>query len=952
MPPTGDSKLGLTSAAPKGKGKLGLTSAAPKGKGKLGLTSAAPKGKGNQRSPKREGKAGVDQRSPKREGKAGLDQRSPKREGKAGLDQRSPKREGKAGLDQRSPKREGKAGLDQRSPKREGKAGLDQRSPKREGKAEIMSYTKCLDAKVAAGRMTAKGAATAKAKYAAYVEKARRDGHPDPDRMARDEVTADMHFEAYERARRLDLITERGSEILKRMDSEGSRYEGAKLTLDKWHGEANSHNQLARGMLLDGLRTMNKGGKAQKNASAHDVVRELFEEGSVPGAAHIAKGWRQATDFLTDAYVEAGGQLKKRKDWNLPQTHSADAIDKVSVDEWIDFVLPKLDLDRMGELSQGRPFTQEELIPILADVHQTLRTGGLSKFVPSASGGGGKSVAMGHTDSRFLQFKDADGWLAYNETYGKGNVLEGMIDYIDTMSSDIGAMRALGPNPAAMKNFINGYIKQGVADAPPGKAAKFQRKAKGDIHKIDGYFDVLSGAASEVVDARIAKIGSELRAWMGASQLGSATVSALSDVATMTITAQMNGVPKMKMLGRMAQQLASEASQETAARAGFIGDRFVAGLRETRWNMDIMEASYGAKVLDKVIRYSALKTWTDSAREAFTLEFSGALADGIKKNFAGLSKDVRGGLEKNGFTKADWDALRGAANAIQEPEPGAKFIDFISLVRSDDKDVREAAIKLHGVILKERDYAVVNPGAGDEAMAWRLGLRGGKRGTWAGEFQRTAFGMYKSFPVSFMTTHIGRALAMKTGWGKLTYGATLVAMMTPFGMLRYQFDQMVWGRDPISMDPTTEKGRKAWGAAVLRGGGLTILGDLLFAPYDRFGHGPFSTISGPGVGLAEDIAKLTLGNLRQWSDGKETHFLRESIETARKYIPGGNIWFLRMAFQRAVLDQLTLLADPSVRRKWSKREQKYQQNYKSGTWWRLGEFLPNRAPDWANAIGG
>ena len=813
----------------------------------------------------------------------------------------------------------------------------------------MTSFTECLKAKVAAGRIDAKKTQKVIGDFEALKTKYERLGDPNPEARARGEVLERMDWELEQRQYRLLLQIRKAKEVRTILQGVGRPGEGAKSILKDWQRRTATNTQLARGMFLKGLRELNQGSKEKRTASMRALVGEIFEEGTAPEVGHLAKAWRETSDWLVDRFTEAGGRLRRRKDWHLPQSHSALALDKVSADEWIDFILPKLDLDRMGDLSLGRPFEAAELREILTEVYETIRTGGLNKLTPSLKPGGqGRSVALGRMDQRFLQFRDADSWLAYNEKFGSGNALESILDHIDSMSHDIAGMQVLGPNPKGMMSFMEQEIMAGALAAPRGKMAKARSRAKSDIDFVHTVYDVLTGVYSTPVSARGAKVGSEVRAWLGAAQLGSAQMSAFSDIATTAVTAHVNDIPQAKVWKRMTTQMVSEASQEQAARAGFIGDRFVSSIRETRWHMDVMEASYGSKALDMVLRYSFLKGWTDGMRETFTLEFSGMLADQLGTSWGNLSKKVQTSFGRYRITDKDWDLLRQTRGVIDEPEPGVKFIDFINLMKSDDKATRDAAMKFHGMILGEREYAVVNPDAFTEAWMHKTMLKVGKRGTIVGEASRSGISMYKSFPVSLMILHGGRALFDKsfTGWGRAAYGTALMLGLLPFGAARVQFDQMAWGRDPLDMsDP------KFWGAALLRSGGLTIVGDIIFSDHDRFGHSVVSTMLGPGAGLVEDLSDVFGANVARAIKGKETHFLADFVNKGRRYVPGGNLWYTRMAFQRMVLDQIAEMVDPSAKRKWAKRENQYRKDYNSGTYWRPGSMLPRRTPDFANALG-
>ena len=61
------------------------------------------------------------------------------------------------------------------------------------------------------------------------------------------------------------------------------------------------------------------------------------------------------------------------------------------------------------------------------------------------------------------------------------------------------------------------------------------------------------------------------------------------------------------------------------------------------------------------------------------------------------------------------------------------------------------------------------------------------------------------------------------------------------------------------------------------------------------------------------IQKLTVGNIEELIQGKDTHFGRELIRNVGRYFRGSSIWYLRLAFERAVLDRLQEQIDPGAK---------------------------------------
>jgi len=142
--------------------------------------------------------------------------------------------------------------------------------------------------------------------------------------------------------------------------------------------------------------------------------------------------------------------------------------------------------------------------------------------------------------------------------------------------------------------------------------------------------------------------------------------------------------------------------------------------------------------------------------------------------------------------------------------------------RADD-----LATRFLEMIQSETEFAV--PSA---SIRGRVMLVGESRpGTFVGEISRS-FAMYKNFPVTLLNTHVMRAVNTGNFSKKGAYFADLVISTTLFGALPCNSKRRRKGRDPRTM-VTPE----FWGAALLQGGGLGILGDFLFNDVNRFGGG-------------------------------------------------------------------------------------------------------------------
>jgi hypothetical protein len=275
---------------------------------------------------------------------------------------------------------------------------------------------------------------------------------------------------------------------------------------------------------------------------------------------------------------------------------------------------------------------------------------------------------------------------------------------------------------------------------------------------------------------------------------------------------------------------------------------------------------------------------------------------------------------------------------------GATFLRPDDIAARTDLDPRMAddlADKLLIMVNTETNFAVPST-----SMRGRLALTGNVRpGTIAGEVTRS-FAMYKNFPVTVLNTHVARGLSLDGVAAKGKYLGGFIVTATLMGALAMQLKEVAKGRDPMAMDTP-----EFWGAAMLQGGGLGIFGDFMFSQTNRFGGGLAETVSGPVVGLANDLRNLTIGNMQQLVTGEDTNFAREMVSFVSRYFPGSSTWYLRLALERTIADQVQMMVDPRAAERMRRLERRYVRERGQEYWWRPGQSRPSRGPDFGAALG-
>lgn len=90
------------------------------------------------------------------------------------------------------------------------------------------------------------------------------------------------------------------------------------------------------------------------------------------------------------------------------------------------------------------------------------------------------------------------------------------------------------------------------------------------------------------------------------------------------------------------------------------------------------------------------------------------------------------------------------------------------------------------------------------------------------------------------------------------------------------------------------------------------------------------------------------GNLAQLAKGENTNAGREAVQFLGRNTPGGSLWYLRLAYERVLLDNLQRLVDPDAHAAFRRKVQMQRRDYGNQFFWAPGQSAPQRSP----AFGG
>lgn len=267
----------------------------------------------------------------------------------------------------------------------------------------------------------------------------------------------------------------------------------------------------------------------------------------------------------------------------------------------------------------------------------------------------------------------------------------------------------------------------------------------------------------------------------------------------------------------------------------------------------------------------------------------------------------------------------------------------------DPQKVRdEVATQFQAHLLDEQGMAVVE--AGLRERTWMSA--GQRKGTGMGEIIKSML-QFKSFPAAFLMRHGSRAMAQDGVKGKAAYGVSLFAMTTLLGALAVQLKELANGNDPSTMwdsdDP--QKTMNFWTRSAVQGGGLSILGDILVAGTDTSGRSASDFMVGPFGSDVKAMLGLTVGNLTQYYDDKDTNASNEAFRLLKNKIPAQNLWYTKAATNRMIFDEMQDMIAPGYREKLlRKAEREHDRTRWLGDFdWGSG-FDEARAPDFERVV--
>jgi len=689
--------------------------------------------------------------------------------------------------------------------------------------------------------------------------------------------------------------------------------------------------------LAEKFRVMDNDAFARKNAAGADIKY-------TPG--HIPQLWNPSEVRLFGLKLKDKARLLTTRDGQTRR-----ALLERSRARWIEDVLPKLDRERYVDEETGLPMDDQQLREVMSGIWQTIASNGLTG--PLAGEG---ALASRLSVSREIWFKDPQSWVEANRIYGARDLFSTITGEAQRHAREVALLEMYGPNPTAGFRTDLTYAMQGQALDNPAAGRRGSYRAQ-------IMFDELSGKGIGPPEDRaavdnlarfdlVSRFFKGTRNMIASAKLGMLPFSQINDLAIFRAMARADGLGTGKTI-RSALSLFNPANRRDRAlarRHGILA-QMVLNDAALRYGGDTGSGQgWTSKLANATVKWSGAQHWTDSLKQAFQINIGWHLADARNLEFDQLPGEFGELVRRYGITAEEWDVIRRAETVklagqdtitphtvARSYHPGMGVDASAGQARKGEGVVREAALKVGAMMAEEADVAILQPGTKERAIASGATFEG----TIAGELMRSAF-FFKTFSVAMLTKAMPRIVNSGTGLKRAGIMSEFALSMIVAGGLTIQLKELAKGRNPRDM---TDPG--FWGAAFMQAGGLGIFGDFFFNDANRFGGGFTNTLVGPVGGLFADVQKLTVGNIQQGLEGRDTRASAEAMQMVKNYTPLMNLWYTRLALDHLLFFHVQEAANPGYLRRMKRRVQKQNQSF----WWDPGDDIPE-VPDLEQAFGG
>ncbi len=625
-----------------------------------------------------------------------------------------------------------------------------------------------------------------------------------------------------------------------------------------------------------------------------DIARELYrrlDPLAAPAtgnsrAVAAAKIFGDMQDVARSMLNKAGAWVAQIDNYITRQSHDMMKIRGTAFDDWATVF-------RAEATKTLEDMEPDEQAKYLKELYDRLASGvhdGTGNPVMASFGGPG-SLAKKVSQSRSIEFNDADSWFRYNERFGKGGVMDAAMAGFDRAARDIALLNEFGTNPQYNYNVW---------------LAELRSKAKGTPEQTDRIgstfdqrmFDTVSGMAQVPGRETVAHIWSTFREIQQMAKLGRVVLAAISDVPIATSVLRHNGINIFTAWGNQLSALMPNTVE--GRQIGYLLGAGYDGMLGSVINRFRAGDDFSGKMAGAVNTFhklNGLAYWTDHEKSGVARILSANLAAKASLDFVSLPRMMRETLGRYGISEPEWNIARAT------PSRAADGRDYILPAEMADPAISR---KFQAYIVDQTREALTEP----TAWARTAATFGTRPGTWDGELVRTVM-QFKTFGLTFMQRTTAREDL--PGW------AYLAVTMTAAGFAINAIKDILSGRTPANpTDP--EHFTAVLRDAMIQGGAMGLMGDYVVRDAGFNGVNLARNLLGPGLGTAvgavSSIQSIAEGSTRR---NRGEIAASEALDTVRANTPFANLFYLKSAMDYLFVYRLQEAVNPGYVQRYEKR---------------------------------
>jgi hypothetical protein len=659
---------------------------------------------------------------------------------------------------------------------------------------------------------------------------------------------------------------------------------------------------------------------SQKAAGSKDANPGVTGSKEALQAATIMHGYQE---LAKQNLNKAGAWIGYYAGYITKTQHDGLKMWKLGKDAWMDFITPKLDPKTFDGIDDSRAWLGHVYDALVTNVHVS-EEGLIGMKDPAFKGA--SNLAKKLSQSRELHFKDADSWLDYQEAMGSGALHDQMFKALERSGKDEALMSRFGTNPRAEYEALIQRMEEKYLGVDNGGVRHLREKQATLMNE----FGTLDGTAAKPANQLGASITQGIRNIMSMAHLGNVAWTHLASMAIKVATLKSQGVGALEGWSNVLSSLVQGAhgrghdmhSLYDLLLAGFDGQH---AHYLGRFTADDGVAGSMSKATSLFMKINGLDYVLSAQKAGAQAVMARLLGRQIGKDFDNLLPETRTAFTEYGITPQEWDGLRGVQDHLQIGD--RKFVTPDAALRAglEPKAADDLANKLATYYQDIANRAIVTPGVAEKAM---LGMSAAP-GTIGGEALRLVM-QFKTWPIAATRQVLGTvARSGDRAWGSRAVSmASLAASATVLGYLRMTLADSLKGLKP--KDP---RNPNTIAAAMAQGGGMGILGDVLFSQGMPDQSALASTIVGPTVGAFGQAyyawqQVLAASNTDSNVKGHLARSLgAELTKTVINNTPFVNLWYTRTALDYLFIWHLQEMMNPGYQRRYEQRLKKQGQTF-------------------------